>query len=207
MTDTHATRKGFLSKLKWLGALGSFVAGLVIGPYASELVVRTNPGFFGPGNQSIIDEQQENFSRLEETLAELATMKPGDSGNAELVARLTTLLEEQRTLAEKKDELFKATDIAGQAMKEELLKKKGVAGAVDFFIKPGESMVLRDPNQVFSVLRGLSGNRVSANLSGTRSQLMIGDAVEFEVGSGPCKVFYRQDDRNGSGYGFDLVCD
>ena len=199
-------RAGWKARVRWLGTLGGFVAGLVIGPYASELVVRSNPGFFGPNNQNIIEEQQENFGRLEETLAALGSARPGDAEYDGLVGKLTGLLQEQRVLAQEKDELFKATDVAGQEMKEQLLKKCGKTGSVDFWVQPGRSMVLRDPGQVFSVIRGLSGNTVRVNLNGKQSRLAVGDRLELETSGGVCEVIYRQDDRQGKGYGFDLVC-
>jgi len=208
MTENPVKKAGFMSKLKWLGTMGGFVAGLVLGPYVSQLLVQTNPGFFGPDNQNIIDKQQANFDRLDETLAELDKLQQGGGAGGELVARLTTLMNEQRTLSEQKNELFKTTDTAKQDLKEELLEKHGASGAVDFWVRPGESIVLRERDQVFTVLKGLSVNTAQVNLSGKQSRMGIGDSLEFEISTGACKLFYRQDNRKTDGlFGFDLICD
>ena len=185
----------------------SFLAGFVLGPYAEELITRANPGFFGPNNQSIIDEQQSNFAMLDEKLSQLKQAIPADAGAGELLIELGDLLAKQKELSARKDELFKETDVSSQAMKAELLKERGVSDVVGFWIAIGESVVLKDPDKVFSVARKYSDTRIDVNLSGERKQLSVGDPLEFQTSAGPCTVFFRHGQRKTDDrFGFDLTC-
>ena len=206
MSEEQPKRKRTRRALQIGGACLSFVAGFVLGPYAEELIVRAHPGFFGPDNQAIIEAQQANFAQLEERLAKLKqAVQDGPLAQA-LLAELGALLTEQQALSGRKDELFQAADASVEAMKAELLEKRGVGQAVDFWVKTGESLVLKDPDKVFSVLKAYSGDRIDVNLSGERSRLTVGDPLTFETSAGQCTLFFRHGKRESDGrFGFDLT--
>ena len=208
LTDTPPKRSNTRKLVEIAGAILSFTAGLVVGPYASELITRSNPGFFGPDNQTIIDEQQANFATLDAKFNELMRTVPKDAKTAGLATELSKLLAKQQALAARKDRLFRAVDNDNQDLKTQLLRKQGLSGAVDFWAKPGESYVLKDRDKVFSVVAVHSHNRIDVNLSGERKRMNIGDPLEFESSAGKCTVFYRQGKRETDGrVGFDLTCE
>jgi len=183
------------------------MAGFVLGPYAEELITRANPGFFGPNNQNIIEQQQANFAMLDEKFSKLKQAIPPDADTGQLVIELGDLLAKQRELSARKDELFKETDLSNQAMKAELLKERGVTDTVGFWIAIGESVVIKDPDKVFSVARRYSDTRIDVSLSGERKQLSVGDPFEFHTSAGPCTVFFRHGKRESDNrFGFDLTC-
>jgi hypothetical protein len=198
-----AGRKVLQLTLAFLG----FVIGLVMGPYAEELLARANPGFFGPDNQQVIEDQQANFAALEAKLAELRLTAGDDPASKALIGELGTLLQEQKNLTAKKDELFKATDIAQQTLKEELLRERGTSGAIDFWIKIGESVILRDPDKSLSVTYFWSGsNQIDVNISGEKTRMAVGDAIPIKTAQGEFTLLYRQTKRDSDDrFGFDLA--
>lgn len=202
-TKRVAGRKVLQLTLAFMG----FVVGLVLGPYAEELMARANPGFFGPDNQQVIEDQQANFAALEAKLAELRLTAGDDPASKALIGELGTLLQEQKDLTAKKDELFKATDIAQQTLKEDLLRERGTSGAIDFWIKIGESVILRDPDKSLSVTYFWAGtNQIEINLSGEKMRLDVGDAVPVKTSQGDCTLIYRQTRRESDQrFGFDLA--
>jgi hypothetical protein len=184
-----------------------FVIGVVVGPYAEELVARSNPGFFGPDNQQVIEDQQANFAALEAKLAELRLTAGDDPAAKALIGELDTLLQEQKDLTAKKDALFKATDIEQQTLKDALLRERGTSGAVDFWIKIGESVILRDPDKAVSVTYFWPGsNQIDVNLSGEKSRMAVGDAIPVQTAQGEYTLIYRQTRRESDErFGFDLA--
>lgn len=193
--------------LQLVGAFLGFALGVVAGPYAEELLARANPGFFGPDNQQVIEDQQANFAALEAKLAELKLTAGDDPAAGALIGELGSLLQEQKNLTAKKDELFKATDVAQQTLKEELLRERGTSGAVDFWIKIGESVILRDPDKALSVTYFWPGtNQIDANLSGEKLRMAVGDAVPVKTAQGEFTLIYRQMRRESDErFGFDLA--
>lgn len=196
-----------LKALQLALAFMGFVVGLVLGPYAEELMARANPGFFGPDNQQVIEDQQANFAALEAKLAELRLTAGDDPVSKALIGELGTLLQEQKNLTAKKDELFKATDIEQQKLKEELLRDRGTSGAVGFWIKIGESVVLRDPDKALSVTYYWPGShQIDVNISGEKSRMAVGDAIPIKTAQGDFTLLYRQAKRDSDDrFGFDLA--
>lgn len=189
-------------------AFVGFAAGFIIGPYAEELLARANPSFFGPDNQQVIDEQKANFQAFEDTLAQLQRAVPDDPATTGLVARMTDLLAEQKALAERKDQMFKEVDVQKQSLTAELLRVQGNSSAVGFWIKPGESVTLRDPNLAFSISAVYTlADDLQANLSGEKTRVAVGDVIEFDTPlGGKGRVIYRHGRRKSDGrYGFDAV--
>lgn len=184
-----------------------FAVGMVVSPYAEELIIRSNPGFFGPDNQQVIEDQQANFAALEAKLAELRLTAGDDPASKALIGELGTLLQEQKNLSAKKDQLFKATDVAQQTLKEELLRDRGTSGAVDFWIKIGESVILRDPDKAFSVTYFWPGsNQIDVNLSGEKIRMEVGDAIPVKTAQGEFTLLFRQTRRDSDErFGFDLA--
>ena len=205
MSEEQPKMKRIRRGLQIAGACLSFAAGFVLGPYAEELLARAHPGFFGPDNQSIIEAQQANFAKLDDKFEKLKQLVPDDGDAQGLMNELGALLTEQQALSARKDELFQAADAGVEAMKAELLEQRGVAGAVDFWVKVGESLVLKDPDKVFSVLKAFSDDRIDVNLSGERSRLTVGDPLTFQTSAGQCTLFFRHGKRDTDGrFGFDL---
>ncbi len=198
-----AGRKVLQLTIAFLG----FAVGVVVGPYAEELITRSNPGFFGPDNQQVIEDQQANFAALEAKLAELRLTAGDDPASKALIGELGALLQEQQNLASKKDELFKATDVAQQTLKEELLRDRGTSGAVDFWIKIGESVILRDPDKALSVTYFWPGsNQIDVNISGEKIRMEVGDAVPVKTAQGEFTLLFRQTRRDSDErFGFDLA--
>ena len=184
-----------------------FAVGVVMGPYAEELITRSNPGFFGPDNQQVIEDQQANFAALEAKLAELRLTAGDDPASKALIGELGSLLQEQKNLSAKKDELFKATDVAQQTLKEELLRDRGTSGAVDFWIKIGESVILLDPDKALSVTYFWPGsNQIDVNLSGEKIRMEVGDAIPVKTSQGDFTLLFRQTRRDSDErFGFDLA--
>lgn len=188
-------------------AVVSFVAGFILGPYAEEMLSRVNPGFFGPDNQQIIDDQRDGFTKLENKLAELKLNAGKDPKTAMLIGELASMIEEQKTLAARKDEMFKAVDVEKQMLSKELLDAKGTSGAVGFWLKPYESVKLKDPTKVFSFARiSTNSNTIQANISGEKTSMYVGDKLRVETANGPYLVVYRYGQRKSdSRHGFDLT--
>jgi len=191
-----------------LGIAGiSFLFGLIASPYAEELIMRTNPGFFGPDNQQVIDEQQANFAHLESKLKELSLVAGDDPKAQALIAELQASLNEQRALANKQNELFKATDIEKQMLADRLREQRGTGAAVDFWIQVGESVTLVDPDISFAVI-GLysSTTDITVNLKGEKQRVSIGDPIVFDTSKGKHAVIFRQARRDSDKrFGFDLT--
>lgn len=184
-----------------------FAVGVVVGPYAEELITRSNPGFFGPDNQQVIEDQQANFAALEAKLAELRLTAGDDPASKALIGELDALLREQKNLTAKKDELFKAADIQQQTLKDELLRDRGTSGAVGFWIKIGESVILRDPDKALSVTYYWSGShQIDVNISGEKTRMAVGDAIPIKTAQGDFTLLYRQTKRDSDDrFGFDLA--
>ncbi len=190
-----------------VGATLGFVIGCVAGTYGEELLVRSNPGFFGPDNQQVIDDQHANFAALDAKISELKLASSDDPRTAALVDELSRLVQEQKNLSEKKNDLFKAADITQQSLKQQLLEKRGVSQAVDFWISKDETVLLKDPDIALSVLRfWASDNEIDINLSGEEVRMKLGDTLPVQTREGPMTLIYRHAARESDGrIGFDLV--
>ncbi|MEM1207897.1 MAG: hypothetical protein AAGI54_01395 [Planctomycetota bacterium] len=193
----HALRAGI--------ALVSFTAGAVVAPYIEELVSRATPGFFGPDNQQIIADQQANFSRLDAKLAELGLVSD-DPKVVTLINEIDQLIAEQKALAERKDERFREVDVERQMLSEQLREDRGATQAVDFWIRPGESVALQDPTIVFSFRPVIeTSNLIDAVVSGERKRMDVGDAFSVATSVGPRVILYRHGKRESDGrHGFDV---
>jgi hypothetical protein len=185
----------------------SFAFGLIVGPYAEELLTRANPEFFGPDNQQIIEDQRGNFARLDSKLAELRHANADDPQTQAMIHELAGLIEEQKALAARKDQMFKATDVERQRLGEQLLRRQGSSTAVGFWLKVGESIVLKDPGNVLAIAIAHSNlDAVTVNLSGEQTRMTVGDILRFNTTEGPYAVIYRHAARESDGrYGFDLT--
>ena len=188
-------------------ALLGFVVGCVAGTYGEELLVRANPGFFGPDNQQIIEDQQANFAALEEKLAALKRTAGDDPEAAAMIGELDSLIQQQKALAQRKDDMFKATDVANQALKDQMLQERGTTGAVDFWVGLGESVVLREPGTAVSVIKYWSStDQADVNLSGQKTRMHVGDTLAVPTSQGEYTLVYRQAKRASDGrLGFDLA--
>jgi len=214
-SDTAEARQRAQRKKKVLARRGvrltiafvSFIAGLIISPYAEELITRTNPGFFGPDNQQVIDEQQANFALLESKLKELQLVAGDDPKAQALIAEVRAGLNEQQALAKKQNELFKETEVQNRVLSDRLRQQTGTGSAVDFWLKVGESVTLIDRDIPFAVLGIYTDDtQIRVNLSGQDRRVAVGDPLVFDTSRGRHAVIFRQAKRGSDGrYGFDLT--
>ena len=184
-----------------------FLAGSIFGAYVEELLARANPGFFGPDNQKVIDEQTANFANLDAKLKELKLNADKDPKAIALLGELGEMIQEQKNLAARKDEMFKATDIERQMLDDKLLKATETSGTVDFWLKVGESVILVDSDKVFALVNHYTSlGDVNVSLSGQQHRITVGDRLDFETTDGPRVVIFRHVKRESDGrYGFDLA--
>lgn len=188
-------------------AFVSFAFGLLVSPYASQLIMSANPEFFGPDNQQVIEDQRSNFAQLDSKLAELRSANADDPQTEAMIDQLAQMIEEQKALAARKDEMFKATDVERQRLSEELLRKQGSSAAVGFWLKPGESIMLKDPTKVLAVaMEHTSKGDVTVNISGEQTRMKVGDTLQVATSGGPYLLIYRHGPRESDGrLGFDLT--
>ena len=185
----------------------SFAAGLILGPYVGEMMARATPGFFGPDNQQVIEDQNANFDRLESKLEELKLTAGDDPKTAALIKELREALAEQRALAKRKNEMFKEVDIERQMLRDQLTEVKQGSQSVGFWIGEGESISLKDRTKVFSFRRVNSVNdSIQAVISGQRTPMEVGDVVEVDTAEGKMLILYRHGRRESDGrFGFDVT--
>ena len=206
--QTPSQRRVKLARtLQVLGTFMGFCAGLLLGPYAEELLTRANPGFFGPDNQQIIEDQRANFAALEDKLKALRLQAGDDPAAAAMITELEQLIAEQKRLATRKDEAFKATDIEKQSLSDQLLAAKGHTTAVDFWLAPGESVILKDADTAFTVVTHYTdANDINVALRGVQHRLEVGDVLPITIGGEKFVVIYREGSRASDGrYGFDFA--
>jgi len=183
--------------------VGGMVLGALVGTGVQQTLMRT--GLLGPGVDSLIAEQQANFSEVNTKLDSLRQLAPDPEAQRALT-ELGALLEQQSALAAQTEQQLKLMAGEAEAGKDRELAASGMAGGADFWLKGGESLNLGSRDQVFA-LQAYSRGVAAVNLSGTARRLAVGDVIEFMAGERACKVFFKQaTPREDGRVGFDLDC-
>ena len=180
-------------------ALGGMVVGAVVG-IAVQVGIEST-GMLGPSVESLLEEQEANFSDINTRLAELKDQS-SDPAVKKSLADLERLLTRQGELQSKANS--ELTALTGQvaSLRQASLEELGFAGGADFWLGSGESVAVGDREHVMGVTR-VWGDVVDVRLNGQKSRLNVGDALTTEK----CTVFYRQGRRADDGrVGFDVSC-
>lgn len=180
-------------------ALGGMVVGAIVG-IAIQVGVEST-GILGPSVESLLEEQDANFSRLTTQLDDLREL----SDDPEITKRLTALgdlLARQGELqSQSNSELaFLGNQLAN--LEQQSLDERGFSGGADFWLKTGESVSIGDRRNVFGMTRDW-GTAVDVNLNGEKARLKVGDTVNTDQ----CTVFFKQAiSREDGRVGFDVTC-
>ena len=184
-------------------AVGGMVLGALVGTGVQQTLQRT--GLLGPGVDSLIAEQQANFTDLKAKLDSLRQVSKDPEAQRAL-AELSALLQKQSALATQSEQQLRLMANEVASSKDRQLAESGMSGGADFWLKIGESMNLGARDQVFA-LQGYGNGIVQISLSGEVKRLAVGGVVEFTAGDRACKVFYKQaTPRQDGRVGFDLDC-
>jgi hypothetical protein len=184
-------------------AVGGMVLGALVGTGVQQTLQST--GLLGPGVDSLIAEQQENFTAVNAKLDTLRQQST-DPATQRALAELQALLQKQSALATQSEQQLRLMANEAASTKERELAANGMSGGADFWLKIGESMNLGVRDQVFA-LQGYGNGIVQVSLSGEVKRLAVGGVIEFTAGDRACKVFYKQaTPRQDGRVGFDLDC-
>lgn len=184
-------------------AVGGMIVGALVGIAVQTGVEST--GLLGPSVGQLLDEQEANFSALDEQLAALRTT----ASDPEILAGLNAiegLIERQQALQRSAgSEIGYLTSLV-ETMRAESLAENGYAGGADFWIGVGESVAVGDERHVLGLTRIERGSIV-VNLNGEVSRMAVGNALNFSSEAGDCQVSFRQQSRvSDSKVGFDVNC-
>ncbi len=183
--------------------IGGMILGTLVGAAVQKGLRST--GLMGPGVETLIAQQQSNFTEVNGKLDALRKVSSTPAAQRAL-NELSALLQKQNTLSQETAQQLKLMASEVSASKDRDLAEHGIAGGADFWLKVGESYNLVARDQVFA-LQGYGGGVVQVSLSGTVKRLNVGDVVEFDAGDRKCKVFYKQAKPRADGrVGFDLDC-
>jgi len=197
------------SKMKLrLVALGGAIFGMVFGAVIEMFVqgAMESTGFFGPTLDSVLEQQETNFTSIQAKLAELSTTKD-EKERSRIQKELDTLFKSQEKIASSISEELVSSQKQIESLRLDSLATQGAAGGADLWLKAGESISVGTRQNVFSFTGLDAYHRAKINLSGESQVLELGDFVEAPTPNGNWKVFYKQkykgDDRYQSG--FDVV--
>ena len=201
-TDTESPQR----KSRFIAAasaLGGMIVGSIVG-IAVQVGVEST-GILGPGVDSLLAEQEENFLGINERLDALQNAS-NDPAVTVHITELRSLLERQSELTGQASTELRSLSEQVADLRDEQLAERGFAGGADFWLENGESVNVGDESQVFGLIRYWGSNRVAdVNLSGTRQRMAVGDAIT--VPDGECTIFYKQSTpRADSRVGFDISC-
>lgn len=201
-----APKAGLLSGPRLLAAgtgLGGMVLGAIIGMAVQVGVEST--GLLGPTVESLIAEQQANFTDVNARLDELKNKSTDKEMKASL-AELGKLLKRQDELARQANSELAYLGEQVSALRDQQLAEAGFAGGADVWLKKGESINVGSRRHVFGLLRAQQ-TFADVNLDGTRKRLSVGDSIPLQSDDASCTVFYKQAEPRADGrVGFDLTC-
>jgi hypothetical protein len=192
----------FLTKSRMIAA-SIAVGGMIVGSFVGigvQMGVEST-GLLGPSVETLLTEQEANFSDINAHLRELKNQ----STDPELTKSLTelgNLLARQGELqTQANTELAYLGDQVAE-FRQASLEERGFSGGADFWLKTGESVTVGDRRYVFGVVRDW-GKVVDVNLNGKKARLNVGDTVETDT----CTVFLKQALTRADGrVGFDISC-
>ena len=183
--------------------VGGMIVGTLVGAGVQKGLQST--GLMGPGVETLIEQQQSNFTEVNGKLDALRKVS-SDPAAQRMLNELSALLQKQAALSQQTEQQLKLMASEMSTGKERELAARGISGGADFWLKIGESYNLATRDQVFAV-QGYGSGVVQVSLNGTVKRLRVGDTVEFMAGARACKVFYKQaTPRQDGRVGFDLDC-
>lgn len=183
-------------------ALGGMIVGSVVG--AVQIGVEST-GLLGPSVDSLIAEQEANFTGISERLDALQNVSSDPEVRVHLT-ELRNLVQRQTELSSQAGTELRYLGEQVVTLKSQQLADNAFAGGADFWLDAGEGVNVGDESQVFAVLRLWPSNRAAdVNLSGTRQRMGVGDTMAVPGGS--CTIFYKQGTPRADGrIGFDINC-
>jgi len=186
------------------GAIFGMIFGAVIEMFAQGAMEST--GFFGPTLDSVLEQQETNFTSIQAKLAELSATKD-EKERSRIQKELDTLFKSQEKIANSISEELGSSQNQIESLRLDSLATQGSAGGADLCLKSGESISVGTRQNVFSFTGLDAYHQAKINLSGQAKVLELGSFVEASTPDGNWKVFYKQkykgEDRNHSG--FDVV--
>jgi hypothetical protein len=182
--------------------LGGMFAGAFVSVGVEQGLQST--GLLGPGVESLIAEQEANFTSVSQQLETLRNL-PADPEVKRSLAELGTLLDRQNELGRHANAELAWLGDQVSAMREQQLAEAGFAAGADFWLKSGESVTVGGPDQVFALL-GARATIADVNVNGKRQRITVGDVIPMP-GSKNCTVSYKLATPRGDGrVGFDVSC-
>ncbi len=183
--------------------VGGMIVGTLVGAGVQKGLQST--GLMGPGVETLIAEQQSNFTEVNGKLDALRKVS-SDPAAQRALNELSAALQKQNALSQRTEQQLKLMATQMSTSKERELAEHGMSGGADFWLKVGESYNLATRDQVFA-LQGYGNGVAQVSLNGTVKRLAVGGVVEFMAGQRACKVFYKQaTPRQDGRVGFDLDC-
>ena len=182
------------------------VGGMIAGAFVSVGVEQglESTGLLGPGVESLIAEQEANFTSVNEQL-ESIRMTATDPQIKSSLAELGKLLERQDELGRHATAELGYLGEQVAAMRQQQLSDAGFASGADFWLKSGESVNVGGTDQVFALI-GSRATIADVNINGVRKRITVGDTVPV-AGARNCTVFYKLATPRGDGrVGFDVSC-
>jgi hypothetical protein len=186
-------------------ALGGMIAGAVVGIAVQAGIEST--GMLGPSVETLIAEQESNFSVLESQLEALANQS-SDPAIKSGLDELRALLVRQESLQSRANSELARLSGSVSDLKQQALAEQGFAGGTaDFWLDAGESVTVGDAGNVFALTRKFNGY-VAVNLNGDRRNMVVGDVATVESGKRSCSVHLKQlhSDATSGRAGFDVNC-
>jgi hypothetical protein len=187
-------------------AVGGMIVGAVVGIGVQAGIEST--GLLGPSVESLIAEQESNFSSLQTRLDALGDLSSDPEITAGL-AELRDLLARQESLQTRANrELVSLTGAVADLKQQTLAEQGFAAGTADFWLDTGESVTVGDAGHVFGLVRKFNGY-VQVNLDGARTNMSAGDLVTVvDSGDRNCSVHLKRlpSEETGSRAGFDVTC-
>jgi len=205
-TEEQAKNK---SKMKLrLVALGGAIFGMVFGAVVEMFVqgAMESTGYFGPTLDSVLAQQETNFTEIQAKLAALSATKD-EKERTRIQKELDSLIKSQEKISNTISEELVSSQEQIESLRKDSLETQGMAGGADVWLKSGESITVGNRQNVFS-FNGLDAYyRAKVNLSGKQHVLNLGDFVEAPTADGSWKVFYKQKTKGEDRYqtGFDVV--
>ena len=190
-TASDEAKAKFKMKLRFV-ALGGAIFGMIFGAVIEMFVqgAMESTGFFGPTLDSVLEQQETNFTSIQAKLAELGATKD-EKERSRIQKELDELIKSQEKISNSINEELVSSQEQIESLRLDSLESAGMAGGADVWLKSGESITVGNRQNVFS-FKGLDAYyRARVNISGKQHTLTLGDLVEAPTPDGNWKVFYK----------------
>ncbi len=192
------TREHIIAVL-WTSAV--FVVVTIAGMLVQSAAQAT--GAFGPSLDALIDDQKENFTKIQDRLDKISTTEDPKE-RERLLKELEALLAKQQEYTTRAHTELRTYESQVEQMREEALAARGTASGVEFWVANNESMVVGEEAHVVAVTAiQRSNDYIQVNYRNEKRYMYPGDVLEIETSKGKGKVIFRQ--AKDSRAGFDYV--